>query len=1285
MQQIPKSIAVFALPLALAACAETPPIGEVYQDTFSGRASMGSPLQGTVKLVSIDEKGGFLADLGEAQTNDAGDYGFTLVTPDTAGRICATGSYADPATNATLRGEVCALVSDLRQPVSNLAITPWSHLASAIAQCRMRHGQSVKEALTSARTDLNALLGCQSEGSLDVVSAIPVSPTAEPGGAGEAEVVAGLLLGALSQQAATLSMEKGYPPGTRLTSGRLIDALARDVETDCVFDGMSEGQAVDVEGYALNAETLRSGQDGLAEALRAFAQSPANRSGRTAAALSDLAACLSAAGGAPLFGDAGIDFAPGTASGVVALETPVTSARVEALAFDGLKRGAVLGIASTASDGSFSLTLPASYRGHILLRASGTNASYVEGASGQTVKFTATDELVTAIEYEPSADGTVIEAVSINGMTTLATSLAQKYHPDDFPPASALEHAYSLFGLHLSRDARHPNGVAIARVRPSNLLLDVSNDDEDSVLLSLAHVGLSRWGAQAATSQGLGRGALPSVRMLSLLARDLSDLVFDGDDIDQAKVYATANNAIALNTDTLRYELARSIALWLENANLPDGTAAMNSSSLRAASFSGQNNYLDMLSSDTSELFAPDFPQPFDSDAPAVVIRILDPLGNLLDLSKPVSGVVSIAIEAVDQTGYSASPVAVHLDNASTAALGPNQLPTPDSSQTTLLARYPLDTRRLADGPHNLAVNVADLLGNAASPAPVALVVDNLPPSVNFKAPELTAQADVPTEATFSDVVGPVKLEYRLDGVVVATETPSTSPYSKMVTVPCNKYSLLEVVASDAAGHSTLSGSMKVGCDSNPPAIAVGESSYQPESGGTAKTAISFVPDYDPNLVISQGTPTLLKYRHTFCAGCENMPRFEFAPSDIGDTATAQLNLGVQYRYLDRADGASTWTERRPWTTLPASGQYSLELSDATLAPSILHSTASVLHLLQVRVHDAAGNITTHDYTFRLVIKPVPLIMSECRLSSDLTSTSLRLRTLDLSYTAGELGVLMANLYWPAGGGAAVPEPLRVTPSGGTARTNILVLRDSKRDISATTRVYYTIAAMPWPLSSGAWRLEGADTGISGLGLHPDDRLYFDRASCEPNCPWLPNDQQAHLMTYDVPTSTIDGDSVRLLPNVQYTIEAIARKPRLLIGGVAYNWAKDTLGYVYGVGAGREATWMHEVQACIHVSCHRECQERMCEPELEETPPCYDCWDECACDDLVTTGYDCDERTFQLLRYIQAVAVDVDPLVVTARDPAFPETPLEVIPYGSSCGKAFRYLTTLDGETITNL
>lgn len=304
----------------------------------SGIVAAGRPVRGILGVDSLSKDGEVVTKFAAtASTDDNGAFSVKVVTPDAVIRLCAFGLLTDAATKSPLRvDELCTLV-DLENPPAKVAITPLSHLATRLAFCRARREHlTISEGFASARRDMNAVLGCPSP-ELDVVEAVPAMMNSTASGSGQAAAIrAGLLGAALSRQAATLAQSLGYTPGRQLTTTQLVSALSADITHDCVFDGTDGGRPVQIEGYTLTSQTMRSGVLGLAQAARQFVESDANLTGLTYDDVRDFVACLSAAPAGNLFADAGqaydnaapsIEFDPKNSSAII--DSAVICATVE--------------------------------------------------------------------------------------------------------------------------------------------------------------------------------------------------------------------------------------------------------------------------------------------------------------------------------------------------------------------------------------------------------------------------------------------------------------------------------------------------------------------------------------------------------------------------------------------------------------------------------------------------------------------------------------------------------------------------------------------------------------------------------------------------------------------------------------------------------------------------------------------------------------------------------------------------------------------------------------------
>ncbi len=153
---------------------------------------------------------------------------------------------------------------------------------------------------------------------------------------------------------------------------------------------------------------------------------------------------------------------PGSATGVISLDSPVADAKLQIFEYADGVRGGLLASANASSDGFFSVALPDSYAGPILLRAYGAGATFLSTATMEPVTFGADDELTLVVEYVPSPAGTHLESLALNVATTLATDLATRLAAQGTPFDAARDMAYTLVAEHMQRPSPFDLATAIA-------------------------------------------------------------------------------------------------------------------------------------------------------------------------------------------------------------------------------------------------------------------------------------------------------------------------------------------------------------------------------------------------------------------------------------------------------------------------------------------------------------------------------------------------------------------------------------------------------------------------------------------------------------------------------------------------------------------------------------------------------------------------------------------------------------------------------------------------------
>jgi hypothetical protein len=260
----------------VASCGGGTPIEVVGTSTgeVSGVVIKGPVQDGTVTVYRLDSRFGRGASLGEARTDAAGAFVVPVTSYNGALLVVASsGTYVDEAlgTSVSLGGrELVAVVPAYRSgaKLSGVRVTPFSTLAAAFAAHHVARGANLEAAVAEAYARINAHFG-----DVDWRTVTPVDLTVPGATTLTPEVRAGLVLAALSQQAATLAQAGGVSAAL-VNGATLTSTLAAD-GADGRLDGVGPGGQLRQASYALDGLTCRSG---LAGALGVFITSPRNAS-----------------------------------------------------------------------------------------------------------------------------------------------------------------------------------------------------------------------------------------------------------------------------------------------------------------------------------------------------------------------------------------------------------------------------------------------------------------------------------------------------------------------------------------------------------------------------------------------------------------------------------------------------------------------------------------------------------------------------------------------------------------------------------------------------------------------------------------------------------------------------------------------------------------------------------------------------------------------------------------------------------------------------------------------
>lgn len=258
-----------------------------------------------------------------------------------------------------------------------------------------------------------------------------------------------------------------------------------------------------------------------------------------------------------------------TLSGTVELGSPVAGAYVTAYAFNQLERGDVLGTAITDEKGDFKIEHHHPYRGPVLLVAS--NGSFLDPATKIQMFVPANFTLRAAI-----ADSAKKASSNINALTTLSGTLAET----DSQRKRINSRAWVSLGLlvddindylsiHFSNE-KMINGIHTIQGNLFNYadtaIWDYTKEtlapSEPRALVYLVHAGLSQMAKTFSKKTNQEPGAITIFNLMSAFMTDLQDGKLDGL-LKQEKIYIDSGKQIELDSYFLRYKLAISIQLFI--------------------------------------------------------------------------------------------------------------------------------------------------------------------------------------------------------------------------------------------------------------------------------------------------------------------------------------------------------------------------------------------------------------------------------------------------------------------------------------------------------------------------------------------------------------------------------------------------------------------------------------------------------------------------------------------------------------------------------------------------
>jgi hypothetical protein len=703
---------------------------------------------------------------------------------------------------------------------------------------------------------------------------------------------------------------------------------------------------------------------------------------------------------------------PGSATGVVYLDTPVEHVTVTAYAYRNGTLGPELGTAE-APDGAFRVPISNEYRGPILLEAKKSRNTAIDQPQAKFHNVPldgpmalSNGSLRLLLEhYEPGQNFTVL---SINVASTMAESLATaiwKQHLDGAASFfDAVLTAHRLVGQYL-RPTR-PFDARTTKVAHLGQPARVAGDDE--VILGLFHVGLSRLAVEYSIEHCQRRTCITVADIVEGMRQDLSDGALDGQDTNKAQV--RLGEGAFLGADFFRIELARAIRRWLDKAPfLDDRQDAINLSGLVPQSFLSR---LQDIAAHDSQLFGHRPGTQYDDDGPVLDVQVLNEQGKAINLSGIIGPTLfRLVVDGRDDTGVAwirASIDGVSLENSQPAK--------PDH------AEYWIDTKILRDGDVQIVLEAQDGSGNPSVPRYINLMVDKIAPTVTLDAGEVWIRQGVGHRLS-GTLSKPHRIAQIFDG-----ETPLTEPwevpngdrmFAMKAPVVCGSHHTLTIRVRDSAGNAGEARQV-VHCDDQAPTVAAQPSPFTQEKSGS-RMELQHRLQSDPEnirLMSLQEAPILEKLWNRLDNRPEQEPpTLHFSVSDIAarGIGTPVQSLRVAYKYVFQGSGI---TRERDWTPVACTVEGICQVAFAyqtMLPPEILTQPVSVargqnfiarsstddLHSVLIKVEDLAGNATVAEWSIRLQLF-APAVDVDCKFHPSLTGTNLWGNTATVPSLAGE-------------------------------------------------------------------------------------------------------------------------------------------------------------------------------------------------------------------------------------------------------------------------------------------
>jgi hypothetical protein len=335
-------------------------------------------------------------EVGKGTTAEDGTFTFEVGSHSGAMLVCATrGTYVEESTGGLVQlgtNELCGLVSAHEAgATSTVLVTPLTSLHAALTGCFLDASRdaTLGAAEQHAALRLNDFFAAGQVG-FDLRTTVPLDVTAGLAASLTNEAWSGILIAGISESAKSYAVASGLDPGVRVTAATLTSALTQDIDDGaCIFDGQTSTARLVQGSIELDASSLRSGPDGLAQSIGTFLRGSRNVSGISDVSVTDLTRALSAHT-SEIFGGGSVgDLDPP----VVTIVEPVAGAvsglpsiRVEATDDNVIETLAFTAPAFLVDEGTLTCDTPTS-----CVLVATLNTSLIQGAS-TTITVEAVDE-----------------------------------------------------------------------------------------------------------------------------------------------------------------------------------------------------------------------------------------------------------------------------------------------------------------------------------------------------------------------------------------------------------------------------------------------------------------------------------------------------------------------------------------------------------------------------------------------------------------------------------------------------------------------------------------------------------------------------------------------------------------------------------------------------------------------------------------------------------------------------------------------------------------------------